>query len=116
MEEIKEVKIGNEVFKLKVLSAWDYGEIEDQTLDWSLGFPKPKKRLREIKFLAKSIVEWTLKDKNGKPLPITEETIKGLPEPLFARLIMEFNRLHTPIGAEEMLKSFFSEKQLEQQK
>jgi hypothetical protein len=116
MEEIKEVKIGENIFKMRVLTAWDYGEVEDQTLDWSLGFPKPKKRLREIKFLAKSIVEWTLKDKNGKPLPITEEAIKGLPEPLFARLIMEFNRLHTPTGAEEMLKSFFSEKQLEQQK
>ncbi|MEM5867267.1 MAG: hypothetical protein QXG39_05045 [Candidatus Aenigmatarchaeota archaeon] len=116
MEEIKEVKIGNEYFKLRVLTAWEYGEIEDQSIDWSRGFPIPKRRLREIKFLTKSLVGWSLKDSAGKPLPIDEENVKKLPEPLFARLITEFNRLHTPVGAEEMLKNFFLEKQLEQQK
>lgn len=116
MEEVKEVKIGSERFKLRVLSAWEYGQIEDESIDWSRGFPIPKKRLKEIKFLAKSLVEWTLKDKNNQSLAITEESVKNLPEPLFARLIAEFNKIHTPIGVEEMLKNFFSGKQLEQQK
>lgn len=108
MEEVREVKIGGDRFKLKVLSAWEYGEIEDSTVDWSRGYPVPRRRLREVKFLAKSLAEWTLKDKNGRPLAINEENVKRLPEPLFARLMAEFNRLHEPVGAEELLKDFFS--------
>lgn len=74
--------------------------------------PKPKsislsdnflEKINDVNYrkMAAAIREWSAKDEEGKPVPVTEAAVKELDEAVFDRIMEEINKMNELSTAEE---------------
>jgi len=90
------VELEGEAFTLREHTAGEDLEVLQASLTWdsATGRPKPDLRKLNVKTLASALQEWSLKDEEGKPLPITEENVRQLPRHIFYTLLAKVGELN----------------------
>lgn len=94
-KDIKEVKVENEIIKLRPLTLGEGNAIMKECSKFdpiSGSFEMDSQKLGEMR-LQKMIVEWTCKDKDGNKLPITLENVQNIKEEVSGKLLIESRKM-----------------------
>lgn len=101
------IELEGESFTLREHTAGEDLEVLQASLTWDpvSGRPRPDLRKLNVKSLHSSLVAWSLKDGEGKPLPIDEEAVRRLPRHVFYALMAKVGELNglTPQEARAFL-------------
>ncbi|MEM2906164.1 MAG: hypothetical protein QW587_10610 [Candidatus Bathyarchaeia archaeon] len=73
------LELDGESFTLREQTAGEDLEVLQASLSWdpATGKPRPDLRRLNVKTLSSCLKAWSLKDAEGKPLPIDEENIRA---------------------------------------
>jgi len=98
-----------------VFRTWTYGEKQEvlrKVTKWVADRRDPRRLVPEIdpwefndQMLLKTLVEWDLKDEEGKPLPITLENIRNIEPPELVEQMIQFTQRINGVTEEERKKS-----------
>jgi len=89
------LEVDGETYVVRELTAGEDGDVLEAATEWDMrGKPRVRVGRLNLGMVAASLKEWSLKDGEGKPLPVNETSVRGLPRHVFYRLLEEVSKLN----------------------